>query len=94
MTTAVRRLHAEKAVKTLPPLFDLEEGGGPLLLLLFAVNVHHRNVNVVEQLGVVFNAIGESQTIKLSMGKAKPSSYQVHKCIHKCITSAPQVHHK
>lgn len=38
-------------------LAELEKGCGALLLLLLAVDVHHLNVNVVQQLGVEFHRI-------------------------------------
>lgn len=34
---------------------ELEEGRGPLLLLLLAVNVHHRNIDVIEELRVILD---------------------------------------
>lgn len=39
----------------------LKERVGPLLLLLLAVQVQHRAVNVVEQLGVVLDAVAAAE---------------------------------
>ena len=36
-------------------LAELEKGGGALLLFLLPVDVHHRDVDVVEQLAVVLH---------------------------------------
>ena len=40
---------------------ELEEGVGPLLLLLLSVQVQHRQVDVVEQLGVVLDAVAAGE---------------------------------
>ena len=42
-------------------LAELEEGGGPLLLLLLAVDVLHGDVHVVEQLSVVFHTVAAAE---------------------------------
>lgn len=39
----------------------LEKGVGSLLLLLFAVKIQHRAVNVVQELGVVFDRVAAAE---------------------------------
>ena len=41
--------HVRAEQDALVLLAELEEGRGSLLLLLFAVDVHHRNVNIIQQ---------------------------------------------
>ena len=40
---------------------ELEEGGRPFLLLLLAVDVHHRNVNVVQKLRMKLDAVNDGR---------------------------------
>lgn len=53
--TSGGHVRAEQDARVLPA--ELEEGGGALLLLLPAVDVEHRQVDVVEQLAVELDRV-------------------------------------